>query len=397
MKTKILLVLSLALNAVLLAMWARHSNPQRVDEPPAAEVRIVTNTVVRKAPASSRTVAQPTVLPMDWRSIESADYRTYIQNLRKAGCPEETIRDIIIADVNKLYASRWRAAHPADPNWKYWEAEGKSGKEERQRKQERAALEQEKRALIRELLGIDLEQETRSYALDSGFDKQERALSFLSVEKQNQIRELQARFKAASAAISPAEGTGKESKVEMQRRMAGLEKQYQAELRQILTPSELEDYELRSSSLASKLRNELSAFEPSEQEFKQLFKLYQGLEEQRASFPGKWTEEQQDLAQRQVKEQARQLLGDARFDEFQRARSEEYLDAVRTAEKMELPKDAVDQMYQINVALREQVEAVRANPNLNERERDALVRNIKEERQRALAEFAQAKQGRTKR
>ena len=107
MKTKILLVLSLALNAVLLAMWARHSNPQRVDEPPAAEVRIVTNTVVRKAPASSLTVAQPTVLPMDWRSIESADYRTYIQNLRKAGCPEETIRDIIIADVNKLYASRW--------------------------------------------------------------------------------------------------------------------------------------------------------------------------------------------------------------------------------------------------------------------------------------------------
>ena len=39
-----------------------------------------------------------------WREVESADYATYIANLRDIGCPEQTIRDIIIADVNQLYS-----------------------------------------------------------------------------------------------------------------------------------------------------------------------------------------------------------------------------------------------------------------------------------------------------
>jgi hypothetical protein len=34
-----------------------------------------------------------------WSQIEAADYPTYIRNLRRIGCPEETIADIITADV----------------------------------------------------------------------------------------------------------------------------------------------------------------------------------------------------------------------------------------------------------------------------------------------------------
>src|SRR2546427_564779 len=44
--------------------------------------------------------------PFNWREVESADFRKYIANLRSIGCPEETIRDIIITDVNKLYAAK---------------------------------------------------------------------------------------------------------------------------------------------------------------------------------------------------------------------------------------------------------------------------------------------------
>lgn len=43
-----------------------------------------------------------------WSQLESTDYRTYIANLRGIGCPEQTIRDIITADVNSLYAARRR-------------------------------------------------------------------------------------------------------------------------------------------------------------------------------------------------------------------------------------------------------------------------------------------------
>jgi hypothetical protein len=41
-----------------------------------------------------------------WRQLESADYGTYIANLRKIECPERTIRDIITADIHALYERR---------------------------------------------------------------------------------------------------------------------------------------------------------------------------------------------------------------------------------------------------------------------------------------------------
>lgn len=41
--------------------------------------------------------------PFAWNQVEAADYPTYISNLRAIHCPEQTIRDIIVADVESLY------------------------------------------------------------------------------------------------------------------------------------------------------------------------------------------------------------------------------------------------------------------------------------------------------
>ena len=34
-----------------------------------------------------------------WRQIESTNYKTYVAGLRRIGCPEKTLDDIIIAEV----------------------------------------------------------------------------------------------------------------------------------------------------------------------------------------------------------------------------------------------------------------------------------------------------------
>ena len=57
----------------------------------------------------------------DWKSVESADYKTYLANLRAAGCPEETIRDIIRADVTKLYDEKKRAVRKESPKFEVLE------------------------------------------------------------------------------------------------------------------------------------------------------------------------------------------------------------------------------------------------------------------------------------
>jgi hypothetical protein len=50
--------------------------------------------------------AAPTAKPFNWSELESSDYRAYIANLAAIGCPKQTIRDIIVADVDSLYAPR---------------------------------------------------------------------------------------------------------------------------------------------------------------------------------------------------------------------------------------------------------------------------------------------------
>src|SRR5258708_1482997 len=57
-----------------------------------------------------------------WRAVESEDYPTYIANLHDIGCPDQTIRDIIIADVNALYTRR-RALEMATPEQQWWRSE----------------------------------------------------------------------------------------------------------------------------------------------------------------------------------------------------------------------------------------------------------------------------------
>ena len=103
MNTKPLLILSLALNVVFGVVIITNLSPEtdstlglsdtgNYRESPLGQVatnsqQVVTNTVVKQ---------------MTWETVEAADYRVYIEDLRNIDCLEETIRDIILADVNKL-------------------------------------------------------------------------------------------------------------------------------------------------------------------------------------------------------------------------------------------------------------------------------------------------------
>jgi hypothetical protein len=46
---------------------------------------------------------------LHWSDLESDDYPTYIRNLRSIGCPEQTVRDIITADIKALYDTKLQA------------------------------------------------------------------------------------------------------------------------------------------------------------------------------------------------------------------------------------------------------------------------------------------------
>jgi hypothetical protein len=89
---RILFVLSIILNLALLGEALR------------LERRVIVQAAA--PPAHPAEAADRPTAPFRWSQLEAKDYPTYIANLRAIGCPEQTIREIVVADVDDLYAPR---------------------------------------------------------------------------------------------------------------------------------------------------------------------------------------------------------------------------------------------------------------------------------------------------
>src|SRR5438552_19039369 len=105
MNGRVLLALSLAVNFALIG-WLGLQFSHRSMTPPNPRVKLVTRIVPHPGPNHTTPPAASASGPAHrpefrWSEIESADYATYITNLRRIGCPVKTIRDIILADVEK--------------------------------------------------------------------------------------------------------------------------------------------------------------------------------------------------------------------------------------------------------------------------------------------------------
>lgn len=98
------LKLSLFANVVLLSAVAllllRSQTPESA-RPATAEPVATYQPAVPEEPSASSGMGT-----FSWRQIESSDYRTYLANLRAVGCPDQTVADIIKADVHSLYSHK---------------------------------------------------------------------------------------------------------------------------------------------------------------------------------------------------------------------------------------------------------------------------------------------------
>jgi hypothetical protein len=101
--------ISLLANALLAAFVCYLATHSRLTN--SAAVPSISSAVTTP-PASVS--ARPQPAPFHWNQLESSDYRIYISNLRAIGCPPQTLRDIISADVDTLYTKKRRELHLDD-------------------------------------------------------------------------------------------------------------------------------------------------------------------------------------------------------------------------------------------------------------------------------------------
>ena len=201
--------------------------------------------------------------PFDWRMVESEDYKQYVANLRAIGCPEKTLRDIIMADVTDLF--RQRARSSLSNRVEYWRPGvlGNAFDEQRVARQQEQA--KERRQILATLLGDSYSDKSDPAAGQIFSPLEQLTGDFLTPEKQAAMKAMEMKY-AGRMLQAAKDGGGDDS-----RAMREVMTEKDAEMLKLLSPEEKFEYELRLSQPAIMLRMNLGKFEPTEAEFRDMY------------------------------------------------------------------------------------------------------------------------------
>jgi murein DD-endopeptidase MepM/ murein hydrolase activator NlpD len=370
-------LVSLAANVILAGVWLLS---------PEAPATTTAASSIQALPAPERTNVVVRRQFFSWQDIESADYPLYIAKLRLIGCPEQTIRDIIIADVNSLYARR-RATELVTSDQQWWRAEPDTNVVALAAEKARA-LDEERRALLTRLLGssweagdlITLPRPSRPGILLDG-----PVLGVLPSETKQAVQEinhrLEERVEAYLAALA-REGRGPDPA-----ELAKLRQQTRDELARVLAPPQLEEYLLRYSQTSDDLRTEfgqLQFFNPTPEEFRAVFRatdaLNQRIQQLTGSDPN--TLEARRALEEQ-KEQAMKLaLGADRYQDYIMLQDPLYREAMATASNAGTP-EAARTIYEINRTTVAEENRIRQDPTLTAEQKNLELKRVELEQMRA--------------
>ena len=387
MKPKVALVISILVNIALAGVvyhFATSRTPEQSSASRApASITAATARETRTAPAAVTIVTNQSGQSFGWQMVESADYRRYIANLRAIGCPEETIRDIITADVNKLFESRRKEITASTNKFEFWKAGNpfEAAIMDPDRIEKMQALAKEKRALLKELLGVEPEEKAELFG---GINPFESMLDFLSPAKQNDVMDIFMKFQAKQAKLF----SGGQPDAEDMKAMQKMKKEMDAEMAGILSPKEYEDFQLRMSDTAMQMRMQLASLDPNEQEFRDIFKIKNQFDDQFGTYgmasTDKAEREKYQAAQKDMNDQLKTLLGDARYTDYTRAQDYQYQNLYRITQKNDLPKEAANKVYDMKTTADAEARKVRADSSLSADQRKAALQGIRTETENSM-------------
>jgi LysM repeat protein len=381
MRWRVLALISVVVNLALAAGWFLYSRQAGG----AGE----TTPAVAGATNSTRPIILVRRQFVSWQELESTNYVTYIANLRDIGCPEQTIRDIIIADVNATFA-RMRDTELVTPGQQWWRSEPDTNVV-LAAAQKLRALEEQRRVLLTSLLGnswesgdlVSLPRPTRRAIVLDG-----PVLGPLPADVKQALQEINARsgekmqayLEAQRAAGKPADPV----------EVARLRQQTRTELASVLAPAQLEEFLLRYSQYGNDLRTEfgqLKYFKPTSDEFRAVFRATDALDQQIQLLAD--ATDANSVQTRQSLEAQREnaikgALGARRYEQYRLLHDPLYRDAVASAEQYGTP-DAVQTLYQINLAAAAEQSSILGDASLTPEQKNIALKSAQLDQLKASA------------
>jgi hypothetical protein len=391
MRWRVILALSLLANLVLALVWFGGRRAGRAQGDSAAGI---TNTINS---TNNRTAVIVRRQFFSWQELESQDYPTYIKNLRSIGCPEQTIRDIVIADVTQMLAEKYRGATTRmKPNPRWWTNHREAGDEAEDAAQRMWA---ERATILTELLGPDWATRSRTSTASTNAPPSrilatmelEPLLQGLAADKKQLIFEILSNRSISEQNYDASRFTTINADTYDPAEAAAAEKARWEKLAGVLTGAQLEIVKLHFSRQADELRDELDSlpgFDTQPEEFRRIFRNTETIEAQLAALAGRDDEaaQKQRATLNTLRDSAiRSALSTERYELYVRLSDPAYLSALEALGEGKVTPESIRLLYAINRAKAAEEERIENDPTLTDTQREIELKRLELEMLKATA------------
>ena len=319
------IVLNLVAGGLLLHLASKPARPGTIHTQAARST--VLGAYSNRPPSASAHLPQNPANGFGWQVLESRSHDQVVANLRAIGCPERTIRQIIVPRVERDYAGKI-ASLPGRPA--FWSAGPARTRAVAALEEQERAVEAEKRALLLRLVSFDCcgeDRGDRRDLIDQAISRfvlgplpegvTEQVLAVMK-RREGLVDEIQ---KQANGLLLPEDET----------RVMQCREQELAELKQTLTPAQFEEFTARAAGF-NLMDHGMEHLEVTSGEMRHIARLHATIFEMGSQRPFDLFSSHDEPEEKMQQFEAELLayLGEVRFAQYKLARNPRDASAAQT-------------------------------------------------------------------
>jgi RNA polymerase sigma factor (sigma-70 family) len=299
-----------------------------------------------------------------WESLRSDDLVQMAGRLRAAGFTSSLVRTIMAVQVNEKFAGRLDKLMNAGPA-PFWKSEATNPLGDEKTFAEYGQILRDRSNTLRELLTDDFFDDLISPGRQKQFGDLPKAKAEAARRIESDYADLTAQVRAAAQGILLPED---------RKKMEYLENERQADLKDLLTPGELADYEMLRSPVTRQLRLPMTLMNASEEEFRAIFGIVAGNNPAVSSAGGGVVNSVRITPD--AIEQLKTTLGEARFAEYARYSNPEFQRLYRSAQGQGIGVDAMVNAFNVRDAVAQESNRIFADTSLDVEQKRTAMRDL---------------------
>lgn len=326
---------------------------------------------LRVAPAGPATGEGKVIM----EAIKTGDLVRLRDELRAAGVDEDLVRSIVSARSWKRYEGRYKALQPnQDSNEVWWknDEDGNWGGQTKEQREQSRQLRAEQKAELESVLGRDPNASDNPWIA--------RQYGFVAAERREDLQQLEQDYNELSSDLR-RESRGFTLPSD-QEKIRFLEDQKRQDLAALLTPEELEAYDLRQSRTAQNLRWRMTQMDATEAEFKTIFEFQKDFDDRFNEYDRfgnrvrELTPEDRKVrndAEAAMKAELKEALGAERYASYIRSQDGDYQQLRNATKRFELPADTPNRVYDLRDSVPQAATRIADNTTMSAEEKKAAL------------------------